>query len=116
MRLTRSRNDSIISGLLAGIGNYLNVDPTIVRIVVVILFFIMTPLPIIPLYIIGMVIVPLEPDTTKKTEKPFFKNKRRQGHDDRRQRMDRAFRKTDPVDVTSSRRTNTIEEDDWSDF
>lgn len=106
MRLTRSREDVVFSGLLGGVGEYFNVDPTIVRIIVVVLFFAVTPLPIVPLYIVGMIIVPKAP---KEKE-------RRQKERARRQRMDRAFRESDHVNQASSTQTNTIDEEDWSDF
>lgn len=106
MRLTRSREDVVFSGLLGGVAEYFNVDPTIVRIIFVVLFFTFTPLPIIPLYIIGMIIVPKAP-----------KDKgRRKEEKARRQRMDRAFKESGHVNQESSTQTNTIDEEDWSDF
>ena len=38
-RLFRSRKDRIIGGVCGGLGNYLNVDPVLVRVVWAILFF-----------------------------------------------------------------------------
>lgn len=35
-RLTRSTNDQMIAGVAAGIANYFNVDPTIIRLLFVI--------------------------------------------------------------------------------
>jgi phage shock protein C len=38
-RLFRSRRDRIIGGVCGGLGNYLNIDPVLVRVVWAILFF-----------------------------------------------------------------------------
>ena len=38
-RLFRSRKDRILGGVCGGLGNYLNVDPVLVRVVWAILFF-----------------------------------------------------------------------------
>jgi phage shock protein C len=38
-RLFRSRKDRILGGVCGGFGNYLNVDPVLVRVVWAILFF-----------------------------------------------------------------------------
>jgi len=38
-RLFRSRRDRILGGVCGGLGNYLNVDPVLVRVVWAILFF-----------------------------------------------------------------------------
>ncbi len=104
MRLTKSREDVLITGLLGGVGEYLNVDPTIVRMVVAVLTF-FTPLPIIPLYFIASLIVPKAPkDNTRNEERA------------RRERMDRAFKQADYVNQDFSSKAKSIDEDDWSDF
>jgi phage shock protein C len=38
-KLTRSRSDRMMGGVCAGLGKYLGIDPTIVRIVLVLSFF-----------------------------------------------------------------------------
>ena len=106
MKLTRSREDAVLSGLLGGIGEYLNVDPTIVRIIVVVLFFTVTPLPIVPLYIIGMIFVPKAPKNSERRNK----------QQEKRQRMDRAFKEAKHEKQESSSQTKPIDEEDWSDF
>jgi len=55
-RLYRSRNNKMIAGVCGGIAEYLNIDPTVVRILAV----------IIPAfgwfgYLIGAIIIPEEP-------------------------------------------------------
>ncbi|MEW5872461.1 MAG: PspC domain-containing protein [Chloroflexota bacterium] len=58
-RLYRSRSERMISGLCGGLGQYLGMDPTVVRLIVVgITFF----YPITPLiYLVLMLIIPEEP-------------------------------------------------------
>ena len=58
-KLYRSRDNRMIAGVAAGIGNYLNVDPTLVRIVFVLLAF-ANGIGIL-LYLILWLIVPEEP-------------------------------------------------------
>ena len=36
-KLYRSRNDKMVSGVCAGIANYLNIDPTLVRVIYAVL-------------------------------------------------------------------------------
>ena len=105
-RLTRSRNDKIFTGLIGGIGEYLGFDPTIIRIIFAVLVLSSLPLPIIPLYIVASIIIPKAP----KGEN------RRKEREARKERVDRAFSKSKPVNETSSRQTQPIEDDDWSDF
>lgn len=38
-QLTRSRNNRMIAGVCAGLGEYLGIDPTIVRLLTVLAFF-----------------------------------------------------------------------------
>lgn len=68
-RLYRSREDRRISGVCGGIAEYLGIDPTVVRILWVILA--LAGGPGVLLYIIMAVIVPEEPEYVQSTaEKP----------------------------------------------
>lgn len=59
-QLTRSRTNRMIAGLCAGLGNYFNIDPTIVRLLFVLAFF--TGFGGIALvYLIMVLIIPEEP-------------------------------------------------------
>ena len=60
-RLYRSRKDRVISGICGGIGEYLNVDPVLVRVVAVLLIF--TGGVGIVAYIAGILIIPEQPET-----------------------------------------------------
>lgn len=52
-RLTRSRTNRVITGLCGGIGEYLNVDPVIIR-----LLWLLLPGPNLFAYLVGSLIVP----------------------------------------------------------
>jgi len=60
-RLYRSRRDRMIGGVLGGVGEYFGVDPTIVRIIYVILALVTGFGPGVLLYIVAMIVVPEEP-------------------------------------------------------
>lgn len=58
-RLYRSRNERMIGGVCGGLGKFLDIDPTVIRLVVVVLTF---PFPATILaYFIMLLIVPEEP-------------------------------------------------------
>jgi phage shock protein C len=57
-KLYRSRTNRMIAGVAGGIAEYLNMDPTIVRIVAVLLMFAGIG---IPAYIVGWIIIPEDP-------------------------------------------------------
>jgi phage shock protein PspC (stress-responsive transcriptional regulator) len=57
--LTRSTGDRMIAGLCAGLGEYLNIDPTIVRLMFVLGFFLTGP-GVLFAYLIMAVIIPQE--------------------------------------------------------
>lgn len=56
-QLTRSTADRMIAGVCAGLGEYLNIDPTVVRLLFVLGFF-MTGPGILIAYLIMAVVVP----------------------------------------------------------
>ncbi len=59
-RLYRSRHDKVFGGVCAGIANYTNIDPVVVRLLWVIFTLISMGLGIVA-YIIAWIIVPEEP-------------------------------------------------------
>ncbi len=59
-KLRRSRNNQMIAGVCAGIAEYLNVDVTIVRVAYVLLSVLSVGFPGIIVYIILMLIMPLD--------------------------------------------------------
>ena len=56
-QLTRSTGDRMIAGVCAGLGEYLNIDPTVVRLLFVLGFFLTGP-GILLAYLIMAIIVP----------------------------------------------------------
>ena len=58
-QLRRSKSDRMIAGVCAGIGEYANIDPTIVRLLAALLFFLTGPGMIVA-YIIMALIIPEE--------------------------------------------------------
>jgi phage shock protein C len=58
-RLYRSKTDRMIGGVCGGLAVYFNIDPTIVRLVMVLLA--LAGGPGLVLYLIMMLITPLEP-------------------------------------------------------
>jgi phage shock protein C len=62
-RLYRSRSDRMFSGLAAGMGNYVGLDPTVVRLIFALTTIFAFPIPLIA-YLVMMLIVPEEPEST----------------------------------------------------
>ncbi len=60
-RLYRSNRDIMLGGICGGLGEYFNIDPTIVRLVFVLLGFVTALFPALLLYFILWVIVPRNP-------------------------------------------------------
>ncbi|MCP9611900.1 PspC domain-containing protein [Coprobacter tertius] len=56
-KLTRSSN-RMIAGICGGIAEYLNVDPTVVRLVTILIAFITGIIPLTLTYIISIFIIP----------------------------------------------------------
>ncbi|MCK5743427.1 MAG: PspC domain-containing protein [Caldisericia bacterium] len=64
-RLYKSKTDRVISGVCSGIANYLDVDPTLVRVVLVICIL-LGGIGILA-YIVAIFIIPERPITTSST-------------------------------------------------
>lgn len=60
-RLTRSRTDRVVAGVCGGLGQYLNVDPVVVRVLAVAIGL-MSFGTLLLLYLAMAIIVPLEPE------------------------------------------------------
>ena len=59
-RLYRSRTDRMFSGLCAGMGDYIGLDPTVVRLIFALSAIFLFPAPVI-VYGVMMLVVPEEP-------------------------------------------------------
>lgn len=62
--LTRSASNTMIAGVCAGLAEYLNIDPTVVRLLFVLGFFLTGP-GIFLAYLIMAIVVPLEKTITQ---------------------------------------------------
>jgi phage shock protein C len=65
-RLYKSRKNRVIDGVCGGVGEYLDVDPVLVRIVAV--FFLFVGGSALIAYIVGMIIIPKAPIEAGETE------------------------------------------------
>lgn len=63
--LTRSKTNRMFAGVCAGLANYMNMDPTVIRLIFVLLFFATGP-GVLLAYIIMMIVVPEEVATQPK--------------------------------------------------
>lgn len=66
-KLYKSKTDKKVSGVCGGIAEYLNVDPTLIRVAYLLLAFCTASFPGILLYIILAIVMPEEPDYEDKT-------------------------------------------------
>jgi phage shock protein C len=57
-QLTRSTSDRMIAGVCAGLGEYLNIDPTVVRLLFVLGFFLSGGFGMVIAYLILALVVP----------------------------------------------------------
>lgn len=63
-KLYRSRTDRVMAGICGGLGNYFNIDATVIRLVFVLLLIFTGILPLLIAYFIAVCIIPLEPSGT----------------------------------------------------
>ncbi len=63
-KLYRSRTNRVLAGICGGLGNYFNIDATIIRLVFVLLLIFTGILPLLIAYFIAVCIIPLEPSGT----------------------------------------------------
>jgi phage shock protein C len=62
LRLMRTRSDRKIAGVAGGMGKYLDVDPTLMRVLWLLLFFALPPAGLIG-YIAAWIVMPQEPES-----------------------------------------------------
>ena len=63
-RLFLSRNEKKIAGVCGGLAEYFELDPTIVRLVVILICFATAVIPVIFGYVIAWIIIPQAPADT----------------------------------------------------
>ncbi len=60
-KLYRSKTQRVLWGILGGIGEYVNIDPTVIRIIFIVLLLVTGFFPFALLYLIGYYIIPEKP-------------------------------------------------------
>ena len=60
-KLYKSRHNKKLAGVCGGIGDYFQIDPTIIRLLVILICFLTAIFPVLIGYIIAALIIPLEP-------------------------------------------------------
>ena len=60
-RLYRSNNDVMLGGVAAGLAEYFELDPTLVRVLIVLLAFMTGGVPVVPIYVVLWVVMPRKP-------------------------------------------------------
>ena len=105
-RLTKSRTNKVLTGTLAGIAEYFRIDPTIVRIVYVVIALLGWGMPFL-LYIVLAILIPKAPGGPTSTDYYYKKNqyKRPDGHP--------YYTNNTPPKRKEAKK---VDDDDWSDF
>lgn len=60
-RLYRKRTNRVVAGLLGGLGDYMGIDPVLLRLIGVIVIIFTGIIPGLIAYLLGAIVVPLEP-------------------------------------------------------
>lgn len=60
-KLYRSKENRMIAGVFGGLGEYFNVDATILRLIGLVLAFLTGIIPMVVLYLLAILIIPEEP-------------------------------------------------------
>ncbi len=68
-KLYKSDTDKILAGVIGGIGEYVDIDPTVLRLVFIVLAILTGVVPAILGYIVAMVIIPKHPSIFHQTQK-----------------------------------------------
>ncbi|RYL93637.1 PspC domain-containing protein [Sporolactobacillus sp. Y61] len=57
-KLYRSRENKILGGVLGGIGEYLNIDPTLIRLIFIVLLIVTAFFPCVIGYFLAYLVIP----------------------------------------------------------
>jgi len=60
-KLYRSRTNKKIAGVCGGLGEYFQIDPTFIRLILLFVCFFTAVFPVLIAYLIGVIIIPYEP-------------------------------------------------------
>ena len=64
-KLYRSEEDKVLAGLLGGMGDYFDIDPTILRLAYVLIVFLTGIVPGLVVYFIAVIVVPKQSKAKK---------------------------------------------------
>lgn len=68
-KLYRSRTDKMVAGVCGGLGKYLSIDPTLIRLIFALLVFFGVGSGLL-VYLVLMIVVPLEPEVEFPADAP----------------------------------------------
>lgn len=97
-KLAKSKNNAVIFGVLGGIGEYFNIDPVLLRVVVVVATFVGVG-STVPIYLLLALVMPDDTEEIKTKTKP---------------RSSSPFGQFN--DKPARKEAEKIQEEDWSDF
>ncbi|WP_080145508.1 PspC domain-containing protein [Marinilactibacillus piezotolerans] len=100
--LRKSKDNAVIFGVLGGLGEYFNIDPVLLRVIVVVATFVGVGATV-PIYLILALILP-EGSSSKR-------NPRRTSSD-----RSSSFSNRGPQPKQQRKEAEKVDEDDWSDF
>ena len=66
-QLTRSQSDRMLAGICSGLAKYMDMDPTVIRLIFVLLFFVTGP-GVLLAYLIMAIVIPNEPAVQAQTQ------------------------------------------------
>lgn len=112
-KLYKDPNRKMVSGVLAGLSDYLNVDVTIVRVLYAILSFVTTAFPGILLYIILAIVMPNKSDVENQN-KNFSNNNNSYNHKQNNQSKNNQNNAYHDVEYKENPNPNDINYDDSS--
>jgi phage shock protein C len=66
-RLYRSKDERMVAGICGGLGEYFRIDPTIMRLIFIVLWFLTGFIPMLVIYVIMWLLIPQAPDMAAET-------------------------------------------------
>lgn len=97
-KLAKSKNNAVIFGVLGGIGEYFNIDPVLLRVIVVVLTFAGVGFTV-PVYLLLALVMPDKDESSRTQNKPRSSSQFGQFNE-----------------KPKRKEAEKIDEEDWSDF
>lgn len=98
-KLAKSKNNAVIFGVIGGLGEYFNIDPVLLRVIVVVATFVGVG-STVPIYLLLALVMP---DSNHSVDKPSSHSKHHNPFGNYSQKPGR-------------KEAEKIDEEDWSDF